>query len=101
MGSEFVLRFSTHEVGNPTDVCKTKLLRRLYVEVTQILRRIQPEGVLICPERSLSEAYPVQFGIKISDKTLFFPNIPRNQLFRVVGKAEPPDKPQTMLLHLL
>nr|CCA26733.1 AlNc14C407G11427 [Albugo laibachii Nc14] len=98
--SEFVLRLSTHEVGNPTDVCKTKLLRWLYVEVTQILRRIQPEGVLICPERSLSEAYPVQFGIKISDKKVFFPNIPRNQLFRVVGKAEPPDKPHPMLLHL-
>nr|CCA19469.1 AlNc14C72G4901 [Albugo laibachii Nc14] len=63
-------------------------------------QNIQPEGVLICPERSLSEAYPVHFDINISVKEVLFPNNSRNPLFRVVGKAEPPDRSHPILLHL-
>ena len=98
--SEFVLRFSTHTAEHSLEVGKTKLLRRLYVEATQILRRFQPEGVLLCPERFVSEDYLVQFGIQVSDKKVFFPTIPRNQLFRVVGEAKPPDRPHPLLLHI-
>nr|CCA20575.1 AlNc14C98G5935 [Albugo laibachii Nc14] len=76
---EFNLRFSTSAVGTPSDPSTSKFLRQLYIEATQILRRVQPEGVLL---------------------SIFFPNIPRNQLFRAVGKAIPPDKPHPLLLHV-
>nr|CCA19886.1 AlNc14C81G5296 [Albugo laibachii Nc14] len=97
---EFILRFGTIEVGNQSDQCPSKLLRRLYVEVTQILRRTQPEGVLVCPEQHSAPPPPYYFGIQLSCKKFFFPIIPRNQLFRVVGKALPPDKPHPMLFHM-
>nr|CCA19831.1 AlNc14C80G5243 [Albugo laibachii Nc14] len=90
----------TSAVGTPSDPSTSKFLRRLYIEATQILRRAQPEGVLLCLDRPPPRPYRSFFGIQLSGKPFFFPNIPRNQLFRAVGKAIPPDKPHPLLLHV-
>ena len=96
---EFILPFSTSAMGTPSDPSTSKFSRRLYIEATQILRRAQPEGVLLCSDRSPPRSYRSSFGIQLSE-SLFFPNIPRHQLSRAVGKAIPPDKPHPLLLHV-
>nr|CCA15076.1 AlNc14C8G1076 [Albugo laibachii Nc14] len=80
----YVNHVSPHSLGNIT---------------TQILRRAQPEGVLLCSDRP-RRALIVLLLVSNSQISHFFPNIPRNQLFRAVGKAIPADKPHPLLLHV-
>ena len=74
-------------------------LKRLYLEITQILRRFIPSGdISSAPTGSKSTSLPV-LGIQESEKQLFFPFIPRNKLLKVIWMPKPPDKPHPMLLH--
>lgn len=63
---EFTLRFYTSKVEVTSDLSQSKLLGRLYVKATQVIRRTQPIGVIQCPERELAQVNPVRFDIQLS-----------------------------------
>ena len=100
--NEFILRFMVNGLQMGYDSSQCKLLRRLYIEVTQILRRIQPIGAILrepIPDASIPANIPY-LGIIYGDKTCYFPHVPRFKMLPVVWKPIPPDKLHPMLYHL-